>query len=86
MILVWKEREPQGPLRQLIRAFPTTEDPPSDPAERKGPMPISGIEQPGTIPIARDLRLRRYDGRLCWIEPGEGGASRRCFQRRVSAL
>ena len=61
MILVWKEREPQGPLRQLIRAFPTTEDPPSDPAERKGPMPISGIEQPGTIPIARDLRLRRYD-------------------------
>ena len=29
MILVWKEREPQGPLRQLIRAFPTTEDPPA---------------------------------------------------------
>ena len=49
-------------------------------------MPISGIEQPGTIPIAKKLRLRRYDGRLCWIEPGEGGASRRCFQRRVSAL
>ena len=29
MILVWKEREPQGPLHQLIRAFPTTEDPPA---------------------------------------------------------
>lgn len=29
MILVWKEKEPQGHLRQLIRAFPTAENPPA---------------------------------------------------------
>ena len=28
IILVWKEKAPAGPLRQLIDAFPTTEDPP----------------------------------------------------------
>ena len=29
MILVWKEREPHGPLRQLIDAFPTEAAPPA---------------------------------------------------------
>ena len=29
MILVWKGKEPQDPLRQLIRAFPTAEKPPA---------------------------------------------------------
>lgn len=29
MILVWKGKEPPDPLRQLIRAFPTAEEPPA---------------------------------------------------------